>query len=167
MGITCKVPTHLARKEGSTIFDLDTTELATIVDIAENGYSSAKTSAQCLLEFAYGYDYCNCPDLPEGIGLKSSNATIDLDKLAQVRGLDINVEPNPTSTWAAFDYTLPLTETNEFIEITNNFGKVVEKINVAQQKGQYVLDTRGYKSGIYYYTIICGDLQRTGKLIIK
>jgi hypothetical protein len=40
-------------------------------------------------------------------------------------------------------------------------------VNIAQQQGQYILDTRSYKSGIYYYTIICGDLQRTGKLIVQ
>ena len=41
------------------------------------------------------------------------------------------------------------------------------QIIVAQQQGQYILDTRSYKAGIYYYTVICEDLQRTGKLIVK
>jgi len=153
-------------QDDRTIYGLSDTELATVVDLAENGYGSAKTSAQGLLEFAYGYDYCNCPDLPEGIGLKSSNS-IDMDKLAQAKGLDINVEPNPTSTWAAFDYSLPLTATEAVIQITDNSGKTVQQVNIDQQQGQYVLDTRNYKAGIYYYTIICGDLQRTGKLIVK
>jgi hypothetical protein len=130
-------------------------------------FFAAGTQAKGILEFAYGYDYCNCPDLPEGISLKSSSATIDLDKLAQARGLDINVEPNPTSTWAAFDYSLPPTATKAVIQITDNSGKTMQQVNIAQQQGQYVLDTRGYKTGIYYYTIICGDLQRTGKLIVK
>jgi len=137
-----------------------------VVDIADNGYGSAKSSAQGLLEFAYGYDYCNCPDLPEGIELKSSNS-IDLDKLAQAKGLDITVEPNPVNTWAALNYSLPLTETQAVIKITDNSGKIVKQIQIDQQQGQYVLDTRSYKSGIYYYTITCGDLQRTGKLIVQ
>ncbi len=153
-------------QENRAIFELTETELSSMENLAETGIGSAKTSAQGILEFAYNQDFCNCPDLPEGIGLKSSSG-IDMDKLAQARGLDIVVEPNPASAWAAFDYSLPPYETIGVIEITDNFGKVKERINVAQQKGQYVLDTRNYKTGIYYYTLKCGDLQRTGKLIVK
>ncbi|MBC8489252.1 MAG: T9SS type A sorting domain-containing protein [Bacteroidetes bacterium] len=152
-------------QQGRTIFELNETELASIVNLAEYGYGSAKTSAQGILEFAYDYDYCNCPNLPENIQLKSS--TIDMGDLAKAKGLDIIAEPNPVSAWAAFDYTLPLTETEGKIEITDNSGKIVQQIDVVQQKGQYILDTRSYKAGIYYYTLICGNLQRTGKLIVK
>ena len=148
-----------------SVFDLSETELAEIVYLAENGYGSAKTSAQGILEFAYDYDFCNCPDLPENIELKSSS--IDMVDLAKAKGLDITAEPNPVSAWTAFDYTLPLTETEGIIEITDNSGRVVQQINITQQQGQYVLDTRSYKAGIYYYTLTCGDLQRTGKLIVK
>ena len=153
-------------QENRTIFGLTETELSSLESLAETGIGSAKTLAQGVLEFAYDYDYCNCPDLPEGIGLKSSSG-IDMDKLAQAMGLDIVAEPNPTSTWAAFDYSLPPYETTGVIEITDNFGKVKEIINITQQKGQYILDTRNYKTGIYYYTLKCSDLHHTGKLIVK
>ena len=152
-------------QQDRTIFDLDETELATIVNLAEYGNGSAKTSAQGILEFAYGYNYCNCPVLPENIQLKSS--TIDMENLAKAKGLEISAEPNPAGTWSAFDYTLPLSETEGIIEITDNSGRTLQHIIVTQQKGQYVLDTRNYKSGIYYYTLSSGNLQRTGKLIVK
>lgn len=152
-------------QEDRTIFDLNESELASIVDLAENGNGSAKTSAQGILEFAYNYDYCNCPDLPENIELKSSS--IDMGNLAKAKGLDISAEPNPVSVWTAFDYTLPLTESVGVIEITDNSGKIVQQIKVTQQLGQYVLDTRSYKPGIYYYSLRSGNLQRTGKLVVK
>ncbi|MBI9039706.1 MAG: T9SS type A sorting domain-containing protein [Bacteroidales bacterium] len=151
-------------KEIRTIFELDETEMANIVNLAENGYGSAKTSAQSILEFAYAYHFCNCPELPENIQLKSNS--IDMDKLAKAKGLDINTEPNPANTWTAFDYKLPLSETEGFIEITDNFGRILQQISVHQQKGQYILDTRDFNPGVYYYTLKSGSLQRTGKLII-
>ena len=90
-----------------------------------------------------------------------------MEKLAKAKGLEISAETNPVSTWAALNYTLPLSETAGVIKITDNSGKTIQQIKVTQQQGQYVLDTRNYKSGIYYYTLTCGDLQRTGKLIVK
>ena len=50
------------------------------------------TGAQGILEFAYDYDFCNCPDLPENLELKSS--TINMNDLAKAKGLDITAEPN-------------------------------------------------------------------------
>jgi len=152
-------------QEGRTIFDLNDTELTGIVYLAENGNGSAKTSTQGILEFAYNYDYCNCPDLPENIELKSSS--IDMGDLAKAKGLDITAEPNPASTWIAFNYTLPLSETEGIIEITDNMGITIQTIEISQQKGQYVLDTRSYKPGIYYYTLRNSNIQRTGKLTVK
>nr|NQU91133.1 T9SS type A sorting domain-containing protein [Bacteroidota bacterium] len=152
-------------QQGRTIFELSETELASVIDLAEYGTGSAKTSAQGILEFAYGYDYCNCPDLPENIQLKSS--TIDMGDMAKARGLEISSEPNPADTWVAFDYTLPLSETQGTVEITDNLGRIIHTVDIMQQQGQFVLDIRNYKAGIYYYTLKCGSLQQTGKLIVK
>jgi len=40
-------------------------------------------------------------------------------------------------------------------------------VDIAQQQGQFVLDIRNYKAGVYYYTLKCVSLQQTGKLIVK
>jgi len=152
-------------QQGRTIFDLSASELASVVNLAEYGSGSAKTSARGMLEFAYAYDYCNCPNLPENIQLKS--ATIDMGDLAKAKGLVVSAEPNPAYTWVAFDYTLPLLETEGTIEINDNLGRTIETFILAQQQGQYVLDTRSYKAGVYYYTLKCGTLQQTGKLIVN
>ncbi len=152
-------------QQGRTIFELSETELASVINLAEYGAGSAKTSAQSLLEFAYGYDYCNCPDLPGNIPLK--NSAINMGDMARARGLELSSEPNPADTWVAFDYTMPLTETQGTIEITDNLGRTIQTVDISQQQGQYVMDIRNYKAGIYYYTLKCGNLQQTGKLIVK
>lgn len=82
-------------------------------------------------------------------------------------GLEISADPNPANTWTALDYALPLSESTGIIEITDNMGRIVKQIELDHQQSQYVLDTRNYKPGIYYYTIKSGDLQRSGKLIIQ
>ena len=150
---------------GRTIDELSESELASVVNLAEYGNGSAKSSAQNLLEFAYNYNYCNCPDLPENIQLKSG--AINMSDLARANGLEISSEPNPADTWVAFDYTLPIHETRGTIEITDNLGRTIQSIDITQQQGQYVLDTRSYKAGVYYYTLKCGTLKQTGKLIVN
>lgn len=151
--------------EERSIFDLDTDELAMLLTMAESSLGSAKASAQGILEFAYGYDFCNCPDLPSNIQLKST--TIDMDDFAKARGLEVSVEPNPASTWTAINYTLPVAESSGLIEITDNLGRTIIQVEISNQTGQYILDTREFKTGLYYYTITCNDLQRSGKLIIR
>jgi hypothetical protein len=151
--------------EERSIYNLDTAELATLLTMAEYSSGTAKASAQGILEFAYGYDFYNCPDLPSDIQLKS--AIINMDDLAKARGLKVSVEPNPASTWTAIDYTLPVAEYRGLIEITDNLGRVIKQVEISNQTGQYILDTRDFKTGIYYYAIKCNDVQRTGKLIIR
>lgn len=85
-----------------------------------------------------------------------------MDKLAKARGLDIRAEPK-----TAIDYTIPLSESGGVIKITNNAGRKIQTIEVSQQQGQYILDTRSYKPGVYYYTITSGELQPSGKLIVQ
>ncbi len=90
-----------------------------------------------------------------------------MDKLARARGLEISAEPNPAGTWTAIDYTLPLSESGGIIKITDNAGRNIQTIEVSEHQGQYVLDTRSYKPGVYYYSITSGALQRSGKLIVQ
>ncbi len=87
--------------------------------------------------------------------------------IAERESLKFNIYPNPANTWVAFDYTLPLHETQGTIEITDNLGRTIHTIDITQQQGQYVLDTRNYKAGVYYYTLKCGTLQQSGKLIVN
>lgn len=162
---SCKQLLMSISQQQRTIFELTNEELEIIIGLAENGTGRAHESAKGILEFAYGYNFCNCPDLPSGIQLKSG--TIDMQDFAKARGLEVSADPNPATTWTAFDYTLPLSETEGIIEISDNLGKTIQQIKVTQQKGQYILDTRVYKPGVYYYTLTCGDLQLTGKLIVN
>ena len=71
-----------------------------VVYIAENSNGLVGTQAKNILEFAYGHDYCNCPDIPDTTGLKSS--AVNMDSFKQMTGMSLTVEPNPARQWTAF-----------------------------------------------------------------
>ena len=152
-------------QQGRNIFELNNTELATLENLTENGYGGAKTDAQGILEYAYGGHYCNCLSLTDSTGLKSSS--INYEKLVKVTGLEIEAEPNPASSWVAFNYKLPVNEPSAIITISDANGKVIERINISGLQGQYIWDARKVKAGVYIYSSEVGRLSKKCKLIIK
>jgi hypothetical protein len=76
-------------------------------------------------------------------------------------------KPNPARTWAAFDYTLPGTDSRGSIRIADISGKLIQTIDIRGKQGQYVWDTRFVKTGVYLYTIQVEGLSKTGKIVIS
>ncbi len=152
------------KNEGRTIFDFDSTELNNLVSIADNSSGTAGTQAKGILEFAYGYHYCNCIDADTS-GYKSSGS-INFDAFNQVFGPKIEVRPNPASEWTSFNYTLPDNEAEGIIKISDVTGKVFETFIVSGQQGQKVWDTRKVKKGVYLYTFTVNGLSKSGKIVI-
>ncbi len=151
-----------------TIYDLDSTEKATIIDLADNGIGVAQSMAQAIMIGVYNStDYCdNCPTITEERG-KSYAEQINPKNMSEALGLYISAKPNPANSWTAFDYKLPESKTNAIITITNMMGKVVDKIDIYDQQGQILWDTRNVPSGVYIYTIKCDNLVLSDKIVIK
>jgi hypothetical protein len=148
-----------------TILDLDSMEIANLVFIAENSTGTAGTEAKGILEYAYGYNYCNCIDTDES-GLKSSgnfNAAL-LDKLS---GIEITVRPNPAKEWAVFNYVLPNDNSHGVIKISDASGKEITSIPISGKQGQQIWDTRTVKPGVYNYTLDAAGFSRHGKIVIN
>lgn len=148
-----------------TIADLDSTEVANLVFIAENSGGTAGTQAKGILEYSYGYIYCNCIDTDES-GLKSSerfNAAL-LDKIS---GIEITVRPNPAKEWAVFDYSLPNDDSQGVIKIRDASGKEITSIPISGKQGQHIWDTRMLKPGVSYYTLNAAGFSRHGKIVIN
>lgn len=149
---------------GKDIFGLDAPEIQYLADVADNGNGLAKTGAQNILEFAYGYEYCNCPDLSDLSGLKSS--AINMGAYGQLYGASVSVQPNPATDWVAFDYTLPNKGSEAMIKITDASGKLIEVFGAKGAQGQKIWDTRHIKPGAYFYTFGSGTIVKSGKIII-
>lgn len=152
-------------QQGRSIFDLQGDELVLLENLDENGYGSAKTSARGILEFAFGYEFCDCPSMPGPIELKS--ITVNYNNLIKANGLIVSAEPNPASTWVSFKYQLPVNEGSSVITISDVNGKVVDQLYLSSNQGQQVWDVRDISPGVYIYEIEAGGMNEKGKLIVK
>ena len=151
-------------QQGRTIFDLDSTEVVNLVSIAENSTGTAGAQAKGILEFAYGYHFCNCISA-DSSGYKSSN-TFNPDAFEKLYGVEISVEPNPVREWAAFNYTLPDNNSEGVIKISDVSGKLIATLPINGKQEQTVWDTRKVKSGVYFYTLNVSGFNKSGKIVI-
>ena len=154
------------QSQNRNIHQLDSTEIAGLLWMADSASGDAKVQARNILEYAYSYHYCDCPSLPDSIGLKSSSS-FNYGNFIKAKGMEINATPNPASTWVAFDYRLALTDTEGTITISDVSGRVIEAIKVTGNQDQKVWDIRRIKQGVYIYTLNAGGLKKSAKLIIK
>ena len=153
------------KQQGRNIFQLDSTEVATLVDYADNTNGKAAVAAQGILEFAYGYEYCNC--LPVGDSSVWKSYGIVPVTQSYESGLFVEAKPNPAKTWVAFDYKLPVYVSEATLQITNIMGKAIVAFTLKTKQGQKVWDTRKIEKGMYIYTIKTGSVSKSGKLIIE
>jgi len=148
---------------GRTIFDLDSTELALLEYYANNSMGKAGSMARGILEYTSNGHFCHCPG-SQPTWFKQSKP---FSKTFADRGIKVTVKPNPADTWAAFDYELPLGITEATLSLTDAQGKLIQTIDLKQNKGQWIWDTRLAGSGAYYYRLQAGSQQAAGKIIVK
>lgn len=153
-------------QEGRNVYELDSNEVSNLVTIAENSTGTAGAQAKGILEFAYGYHFCNCLNVSDSTGFKSSEM-INPEDFARAYGLEVTTEPNPASEWVAFNYTLPYDKSEGTIKIIDTKGAFVTSFKVIGLQGQKVWDTRKLNSGVYFYTLSVGEFTRSGKIVIS
>jgi hypothetical protein len=125
---------------------------------------SAGTQAKGILEFAYGYHYCNCINA-DTAGYKSSS-NINFVSFNKLFGPDVEVKPNPAKDWVAFNYTLPTNESEGVIKIVDAKGTLANTIVISGKQGQKIWDIRNIKPGVYFYTLNVAEFTKSGKIII-
>ena len=128
------------------------------------------TMAKVIMTEAYGYRY---PDCPSGVNLEypvrgfgQTGAVFSDEDIDKAMGFSINMSPNPARTWVAIDYTLPIGSSKALIRIADIYGKSVATYCLQGTESQKVLDLRDFVPGVYTYTVSCGKLSQTGKLVI-
>jgi hypothetical protein len=148
---------------GRNLSMLNSTEKEQLIAIAGFGHGIASAQAKGILEFWAGVPYCNCIRYNDGLkhaAVKPGNQpSIPVDAI-------INANPNPATTWIAFDYTLPDTYPSVNLSIYDNNGRAIDNVLLTGKQGQKVLNTQSYAPGAYVYK--CEQIKNiSGKFIIK
>ena len=158
---------QLYQEERNTMM-LDSVERATVEYLADNGTGRAQAMAQAIMMGAYGYHYNDCPSGVELVSIRDMNTNMPISDFNtnEAMGLTIEASPNPANTWVAVNYTLPAGFAKAQMKLVNTFGEIVATYDLLDNEGQKVLDLRGLSSGVYTYTVYCGNFSQSGKLVI-
>lgn len=156
--------------DGRSITQLDSVERAMVEHTADYSSGTPQAMAKVIMTEAYGYRY---PDCPSGVNLEypvrgfgQTGAVFSDEDIDKAMGFSINMSPNPARTWVAIDYTLPIGSSKALIRIADIYGKSVATYCLQGTESQKVLDLRDFVPGVYTYTVSCGKLSQTGKLVI-
>jgi len=157
---------HLSlNNSGRVMAQLTNSEKSMLENIASNSNSTSGAIAKGILSYFYGYMYEDCLNISSGNeGYKSE--MISPVALAKVFNIEINVKPNPASTWAAFNYQIPDISEIASLIINDTFGRVVKSFEICDSQGQILFDTRPLPAGIYYYSLKVGKKRVVGTLSV-
>ncbi len=153
------------KQQGRTVGELDSTEVSSLVYIAENTNGTASAQAKGILEYAYGYHFCDCIN-SDSTGYKSSGS-LNPENHEQAYGISLTVSPNPATDWVAFDYSLNDDYASASIKITDITGKPVTVIPVSGRLGQKIWNTRKVSPGVYFYNFNASGVNKSGKIVIN
>ena len=156
-------------RENRNVLGLTEAEALMVDSIATYGTGTSKAMAEAMLS-EISDDYVmtySCPTMPDdgdggdrGIG-NATNASMN-----EAMGFIVSLSPNPATTWTTVDYTLPAKTSKATVTIANTLGVSVLSTELDGSQGQKVLDLRGLADGVYVYTVCCGELIHTGKLVV-
>ena len=144
-------------------YEAEKAKAANDLETAENGASRASMMARALLEYGHGYHFEKCLAEAEEASLKNSI----VNKAIIENGISIAANPNPASSWVAFEFELPFNVNNGEILVTDMQGRALVNFKVKGKSGQQVWDTRQIEKGIYIYTLKAGNISKQGKLIVQ
>jgi len=152
------------KNEDRNIFLLTADEKSQLEDIVANSNGRAGMQARNILEFVYGNEYCDCPSMLEE-GFKRSNIST-MELVNKAFEPEIEARPNPAKNWTTFTYKLPATADEALLQVTCAKGQLIHSVQLAGVQGQTIWDTRSIEPGVYFYTLKCEGISKTGKIVI-
>ena len=156
----------LCETDRSTL-QLSEQEIALLEDMAENGAGASKSMAEAILAENRGIPGAIiplCPTIPNFILVIRGT---DETEMTSDTAFEVELSPNPATTNVEVSYTLPEDMTSATLVMTNTLGVNVMTAHLDGDNGKTTLSLEELPSGIYFYTIRCGENVKTGKLIKK
>ena len=142
-------------------------EMALLEDITENGTGASKAMAEAILAENRGFPtivISSCPTIPN---FASAVRYFEEPELTSETVFEVELSPNPATTKVEVSYSLPENEINATLVMTNALGINVMTKQLDGANGKMTLSLEDIPSGIYFYSIRCGENVKTGKLIKK
>ena len=155
----------LCETDRSTL-QLSEQEIALLEDMAENGAGASKSMAEAILAENRGIPGAIiplCPTIPNFILVIRGT---DETEMTSDTAFEVELSPNPATTNVEVSYTLPEGMTSATLVMTNTLGVNVMTAHL-DGNNKTTLSLEELPSGIYFYTIRCGENVKTGKLIKK
>ncbi len=151
--------------QNKNIFQLDSTQIQILENIATNSQGIAGTQSQSILAFAYGNSFINCPLPMSAPNTKSSSSKKNV-LINQIFQPQVTSYPNPAEKWVVFNYSLPSGANNCSLEVINLTGQIVEAFKISNDRGMIVWDIRNIKEGNYIYILKNDKYSKSGKITI-
>ena len=160
---------HSLGTSGRSVFEMTEEEITMVEGIADEGLGTSKAMAETLLSVIMDdrsdRSY-SCPNLPEPkIGDKSGKTNTNA-LLNEAVGFKVSMSPNPATTWTTINCSLPTDVDKALLTLTSTLGVKVMEMEIGTDQNNKVLDLRNLSSGVYGYTVRCGEYVETGKLVI-
>lgn len=149
--------------ENKNIFQLDSTQIEMLENIASHSKGIAGTQSQSILAFAYGNLFINCPLPYSNTKISKCNKLESINTIFQPK---VNSYPNPSEEWVVFEYSIPSSVNNCSLKIVNLMGQFVEEFKISNNSGMIIWDTRKIKEGNYIYTLNNDKYSTSGKITI-
>ena len=148
-----------------TALQLSDYEVTLLENIAENGTGASKAMADAILAENRGLPtivITLCPTIPNFASVARGSGE---SEMTSDTAFKVELSPNPATTNVEVSYTLPEGKTNATLVMTNTLGVNVMTAQLDGNNGETTLSLEELPSGIYYYTIKCGEDVKTGKLV--
>lgn len=144
---------------------LSDSEHRMVEGIAKNGNGYSKSLASVMLRDRFNDPYTDytCPTLPTSS--KGMNAATGVNQ-QDTSGFSIAVIPNPASSQARVEYTLPPGCQQATLDIINALGIKVMSVALEGESGSKAIQLDKMPVGVYGYSVTCGNNMVTGQLVI-
>ena len=152
--------------DGRTLFNLTTSEINSLIAIADSSKGTAGAQARAILRFAYPsqYSYIDCIGYP-GSSIKSAELNSGSENV-QHANLTVTVQPNPAYSTATFSYVLPDGIETAIFSLYSATGKQLKTALLTGNNSTYQYNCSQLQQGIYYYKVTAGNNHVSGKLVI-
>lgn len=150
-----------------SIFDLDTTEIALLDQIANDHTGTSGIKSRNILCFAFGL----CEEYPGNPSDTSQNKSTQIlmppQQIINEAYTTLMVTPNPATIFAEFSWEILNLENEALLEIVDMDGKVVATYSINEPQGKWAWNTRNTIPGVYIYSLRgSGSILKSGKITV-